>query len=132
MGPFANNKGIDPKSPKSQKLKWIDEIPMQREPAEKQNDKGTILKYLRTNPSEDDLCLKEDPEPVIVHKQGTEIRSIIKVPFSKYKIEADPVESPRSGPEVDPVIADQEPLEADETPTAVPRDEEKKSSDAPL
>jgi len=48
------------------KVKWIDDG---------ENDKNK----LRTNPSEDDLCLKETVEPITVHKEEQNTNSVIKV-----------------------------------------------------
>ncbi len=44
-----------------------------------------------TNDSDADLIYKENPETVKSHWEPWDVKSIIKVPFSKYKIEADPV-----------------------------------------
>jgi len=46
---------------------------------------------LITNNSDDDLINKENPDIVVTHRKPSQVKSIIKVPFSKYKIEADPV-----------------------------------------
>ena len=67
MGPIAMYSASELGAKEKFKLKWIDEG---KDDPEK----------LRTNPSEDDLCLKETVEPITNHKESHRLVSIIKVP----------------------------------------------------
>lgn len=55
------------------------------------NDKKVYHQFLITNDSSQDLINKDHPEEVNTHKVPKSVKSIIKVPYSKYKIEAEPV-----------------------------------------
>lgn len=64
---------------------------MKDEPEEVRNDKKCFSKFIITNDSQKDLIYNDSPDKVDTHWNQFDLRSIIKVPFSKYKIEADPV-----------------------------------------
>ena len=68
MGPITQYSQHDLEG-KTRKLKWIDS---------ERDDKDK----LRTNVSEDDLCLKEEVDPITAHKQPGP-GGIIKVPQDK-------------------------------------------------
>lgn len=66
MGPIALYKFDELEQKKIQnRLKWI--------------DNGNKANNLRTNASEDDLVFKDEPEPIMSHKQAPILKSIIKV-----------------------------------------------------
>jgi hypothetical protein len=70
------------------------------------NDKKVYHQFLITNDSDLDLINLEHPAEVRTHKIAWETKSIIKVPFSKYKIDAEPVseddpESPEKEIQID-------------------------------
>lgn len=48
---------------------------------------------LRTNPSEDDLCLKEQVDPIIAHKEALNSKSILKIKHSAYNYQIEKVEA---------------------------------------
>ena len=65
MGPIAVY-NENPNENMSSWIKWID-------------DNTNDANKLRTNPSEDDLCLKEKVEEITTHKEDKELTSIIKM-----------------------------------------------------
>jgi len=62
------------------KIKWIDNG---------ENNK----QILRTNPSEDDLCLKETVDPIDTHKTQSQNKSIMKVKQSTFTYQIEKVDA---------------------------------------
>ena len=75
MGPLADFKGVQNQPEKQNKLKWLDGT------FQDQNTEET-RKKLRTNASEDDLVLKEDPGVVDLHRIKPQPKRITKITFS--------------------------------------------------
>lgn len=91
VGQFVNDSNFDDGSQKDYKLKFIDHDKIEQMGVDQIYSKDQQRVNLRTNNSEDDLVLKDNIQPITVHRQQNPTKSIIKVPFSNYKIEADPV-----------------------------------------
>ena len=73
MGPIAMYQPSDMNEWDDFKVQWI--------------DSGTDDKEkLRTNVSQDDLCLKESVEPIIIHKMNKQVNPIIKVETEQHPI----------------------------------------------